>query len=90
MPALGASRAAIAQMVLRETVVLAGIGIVIGIVVALAASRVISSLLYGLKPTAPLSIAMAALLMAGTAALAGYTPARRAAKVDPMEALRYE
>jgi predicted permease len=88
--ALGASRAAIAQMVLRETVVLAGLGIVIGIVVALAASRVISSLLYGLTPTDPLSIAVAALLMAGAAALAGYTPARGAAKVDPMEALRYE
>ncbi len=88
--ALGASRAAIVEMVLRETVVLAGIGIAIGIVVALAASRVISSLLYGLKPTDPLSITVAALLMAGAAVLAGYTPARRAAKVDPMEALRYE
>ncbi|PYJ97969.1 MAG: multidrug ABC transporter substrate-binding protein, partial [Verrucomicrobia bacterium] len=88
--ALGASRAAIVEMVLRETVVLAGIGIAIGIVVALAASRVISSLLYGLKPTDPVSITVAALLMAGAAVLAGYTPARRAAKVDPMEALRYE
>jgi len=88
--ALGASSAAIVEMVLSETVALAGSGIAIGIIVALAASRVISSLLYGLESTDPVSIAVAGLSMAGAAVVAGYTPARRAGKVNPMEALRYE
>jgi ABC-type antimicrobial peptide transport system permease subunit len=87
---LGASRGEISEMILRETLVPVGVGIAVGMVAALAATRLISSLLYGLKPTDPLSIAVAVLLMAGAAALAGYTPARRAAKVDPMVALRYE
>jgi ABC-type antimicrobial peptide transport system permease subunit len=88
--ALGASRGEIAEMVLRETFVLAGIGITIGIVVALGATRLISAMLYGLKPDDPLTIAVAVLLVACAAALAGYIPARRAARVDPMVALRYE
>jgi len=88
--ALGADRGSILAMVLRETVVLLAIGIVAGIVMALEASRLISTLLFGLKPTDPLTIALAALLMAGAAALAGYVPARRASRVDPMVALRYE
>jgi predicted permease len=88
--ALGASRGEIVGMVLRESLTLVGIGTVIGIALALGASRLISSLLYGLKPTDPVTIAMAALLMLAAAAFAAYVPTRRAAKVDPMVALRYE
>ena len=88
--ALGANRGEILAMVLRETVVLLAIGIVVGIVMSLEASRLISTLLFGLKPTDPLTIAAAALLMVLAAAVAGYVPARRASRVDPMVALRYE
>jgi len=88
--ALGASRGEILGMVLRETFLLLAIGITTGILVALLASRLISTLLYGLKPTDPLTVAGAALLMLAAAAVAAYVPARRAAKVDPMVALRYE
>ena len=88
--ALGANRGEILAMVLRETLVLLSIGIVVGIALALEASRLISTLLFGLKPSDPLTIAVAALLMVAAAACAGYVPARRASRVDPMVALRYE
>ena len=88
--ALGASRGEILGMVLRETLVLVIIGIAAGTLVALEASRLVATFLFGLKPNDPLTIAGAALLMVGAAALAGYLPARRASKVDPMRALRYE
>ena len=88
--ALGASRREILQMVLRETFLLVAMGIAMGIFVALGASRLISTLLYGLRPTDPLTIAAATLLMIAAAGLAGYVPARRASYVDPMVALRYE
>jgi len=87
---LGATWAGVLGMVLRETLVLVAIGVAAGIPVALEASRVVSALLYGLKSNDPLTIAGAALLMVAAAALAGYFPARRASKVDPMAALRYE
>jgi predicted permease len=88
--ALGASRAGIVEMVLRETLVPVGIGIAMGIIVAFGASRLVASLLYGLQPTDPLTIGFAVLGMAGGSLLASYIPARRATKVDPMVALRYE
>ncbi len=88
--ALGASRREILQMVLRETLLLVAIGTAAGILIALGAVRLIASLLYGLKPADPLTIAVATLLMLAAAALAGYVPARRASRVDPMVALRYE
>lgn len=88
--ALGASRREILGLILHEVFVLLAIGIAVGIAVALEASRVVSTLLYGLKPTDPATLAVAALLMLSVAAVAGYIPARRAAKVDPMVALRYE
>ncbi|HXJ41931.1 MAG TPA: hypothetical protein VNH18_21825, partial [Bryobacteraceae bacterium] len=72
------------------TFVLLAIGITAGILVALVASRLIATLLYGLRPTDPLTVAGAALLMLAAAAVAAYVPARRATKVDPMVALRYE
>ncbi len=88
--AIGAERSSIVRMVLREALLLAFVGIVIGIPLTLAASRLVSSMLFGLKATDPFTLAAATLLMIAVAALAGYLPARRAAKVDPMVALRYE
>ncbi|HEV2177153.1 MAG TPA: ABC transporter permease [Terriglobia bacterium] len=88
--ALGATREKILGMVMRETFLLVAIGIAAGTLMALGASRLVSTLLFGLKPNDPFTIAGAALLMAVAAALAGFLPARRASRVDPMVALRYE
>jgi predicted permease len=88
--ALGAERPVILQMVLREALLLAAIGVLIGLPCAWAATRSIASMLYGLKTTDPPTILAATLLMAAVALFAGYLPARRATKVDPMVALRYE
>ena len=63
---------------------------IIGLGQALAFTRLISSLLFGLTPTDPLTIVLASLLMIASAALAGFLPARRACRVDPIIALRYE
>jgi len=88
--ALGADSSGVLWMVMRESLTLAALGVAIGIPVSLAAARLIESVLYGLKTTDPATIALAALVMIAVAALAAYLPARRAAKVDPMVALRYE
>jgi len=88
--ALGARGRDVVRLVLKETMLLVAVGVSIGLGVALATTRLISSLLYGLTPTDPFTIAVAALLMIAVAALAGYLPARRASRVDPMTALRYE
>jgi predicted permease len=88
--ALGAQHAQVLWMVLRESLFLAALGMAVGLAGALAATRVLASMLFGLAPTDPLTIAGASLVMAAIAALAGYLPARRATKVDPIVALRYE
>ena len=88
--ALGAQRSEVLWMQLRQTLLLIGVGIAIGVPVALAAARLIASQLYGLKPSDPSTLVFAVLVLAGVGLLAGYLPARRAAKVDPMVALRYE
>jgi ABC-type antimicrobial peptide transport system permease subunit len=88
--ALGAQQRDVLWMVLREILLLVAVGIAIGVPVALAASRLIASQLYGVKPADPLTIFVAALVMVGVGILAGYLPARRASKVNPMVALRYE
>jgi len=88
--ALGAREQDVLWLVLRETLLLVTLGITIGLPVALASTRLISSRLFGLTPMDPVTISASTLLLAAVAALAGYLPARRAANVDPMVALRYE
>lgn len=88
--ALGAQRGDILWMILRSTVALLAVGLAIGIPVAFVATRLIKSQLFGVRTADALSFAFAALILAGVAILAGLLPARRAARVDPMVALRYE
>ena len=88
--ALGADSKNVLKMVVREGFKLAVTGVGIGIVAALVSTRYLASLLYGIKPTDPPTFATVALLLIGVALLASYIPARRATRVDPMMALRYE
>jgi len=88
--ALGAERLDIFAMVMRKVLVMVVLGVCMGVPAALAATRLISSYLFGLKATDPLTIVLCSLLMLAIATLAGYLPARRAAGVDPLVALRYE
>ena len=88
--ALGASRADIVRLVMRQAGVIAGIGLVIGIATGLAAARALSSLLYGVPPWDPVALAGAGLVLTMTALAASYLPARRAARVDPATTLATE
>jgi len=88
--ALGASSGDVLKMVLRQGLKLVLIGVAIGLAGAFVLTRVISSFLYNVSPTDPLTFVCVSLLLAGVALLASYIPARRAARIDPMVALRYE
>lgn len=88
--ALGAQPAQVRWMVLRETLLLSGAGIVIGVVCAVCARRLIAAQLFGLSPTDPFTFALAAALIVLIAVLAGYIPAMRASRIEPLAALRYE
>ena len=88
--ALGADRQHVVWLVLRETLGLLLIGLVVGLALAPAMNRLVASFLFGVKPYDPLSIGLAMVAMITVALLAGYLPARRAARIDPGMALRYE
>ena len=88
--ALGADAGAVLQMVLRDGFRLALIGIAVGVAGAFGVARLISNLFFGVKPDDPFTFAVAPLVLAAVALLACYIPARRATRVDPLEALRYE
>ena len=88
--ALGASPGEILRLVLRQALALAGAGIVIGFAGAAAVTRLLTSMLFGVKPTDPATYAAVIGIVLAAALLASYVPARRAMRVDPMVALRYE
>jgi putative ABC transport system permease protein len=88
--ALGASAVSILNMVLSETLILAAIGLAVGLPVALASSHVLGHLLFGVSPTDPTTLIVVSLTLALVAAAAGYVPARRATQVDPLIALRHD
>jgi len=88
--ALGARRSDVFWLILREALVLVVAGIVVGLPIVIASTRLASTLLFGLTPTDPLSLSAAALLMLTVSIVAGYLPSRRATRVDPMVALRQE
>jgi ABC-type antimicrobial peptide transport system permease subunit len=88
--ALGAAGPGVVRMVLRQGMTLVGIGIGLGLAGAWALTRFLRGMLYGVSPTDPLALAAGALLLSLIALLACYLPARRAARIDPMVALRYE
>lgn len=88
--ALGAQKEQVLKIIIREALLLAFAGLAIGLIGALAMARLFGSLLYGVKPTDPITLTLTVLVLMTIVLIASYIPARRAANVDPMIALRYE
>jgi ABC-type antimicrobial peptide transport system permease subunit len=88
--ALGARRETVVWMVLRDVLVLAIAGLGIGLPAALGASKLVESIIFGVKPGDPWALAFALAILLSAALVAGYLPARKASKTDPMAALRHE
>jgi ABC-type antimicrobial peptide transport system permease subunit len=88
--ALGAEQRDVSRMVLKQASLLAGGGVVIGLAGAMGLTRLMSSLLFGVSPMDPVTFGSVAVGLAAVALVASYVPARRAAKVDPVVALRFE
>jgi predicted permease len=88
--ALGAAEGAVTWLVLRDVIFMLAVGTALGVVISLAAARFVKTLLFGIQATNPATLALAAAVLCTSAALAAYLPARRAAKMDPMAALREE
>jgi putative ABC transport system permease protein len=88
--ALGAQARSVVWLMLRDVAVILVAGMSVGFAVSLGAGRLVKSLLYGVQPNDPVQLAGAAILLALATAIAAYIPARRAARIDPMAALREE
>ena len=88
--ALGAKRGELLGLVLREALTLCCAGLAVGVVAAIALTRALRSLLFGVTPSDPISFVATVGILLAVALLASYVPARRATKVDPIVALRYE
>ena len=88
--ALGAANRSVARMVIMESLVVVAIGVVIGVAGAFAAGRFVATILFGLEPADPITMALAVALIVVVALAAAYAPARRAARIDPMVALRQD
>jgi predicted permease len=88
--ALGAERRDVVRMVLGESLLIVVIGVIVGVGITLAAGRLVRTLLFGLAPTDIATIIVAVVTMLAVSAFAGYLPARRASRIDPMTALHYE
>jgi macrolide transport system ATP-binding/permease protein len=88
--ALGAGRGSVIRMMLRDVFILGAVGLAIGAAVALTTSRVVESFLFETRPNDPRAVAAAAAILLTSALIAGYGPARRASRVDPLTALRHE
>jgi ABC-type antimicrobial peptide transport system permease subunit len=88
--ALGAQRSDVVQMVMQESLVLVCSGLMLGLAIALAAGRLVKTVLFGLSPADGPTIFASVVVMIAVSAFAGYLPARRASRVDPMVALHHE
>ncbi len=88
--ALGADRRDVSRMVLRQGLILAVVGVAVGLVAAVGLTRLMSSLLYGVEATDPVTFGVVAVMLTAVALVASYLPALRASRIDPLEALRFE